>query len=109
LKVDPSKIQAMIVSHGHIDHFGGLQGFLKKYRSVLPADVKLYAGGEDNFCDRYQGPQNQLVDFGILDRRELAAQKVSTVLCEAPTVIAGHAFTTGKIARKSIERVLPNT
>jgi len=30
------------------------------------------------------------------------------VLCETPTVIAGHAFTTGKIKRNSIERVLPN-
>ena len=52
LKVDPGKIQALIVSHGHIDHYGGLIGFLDRYRSVLPADMKLYAGGEDNFCHR---------------------------------------------------------
>jgi len=31
------------------------------------------------------------------------------VLCETPTVIQGHAFTTGKIKRNSIERVLPNS
>jgi 7,8-dihydropterin-6-yl-methyl-4-(beta-D-ribofuranosyl)aminobenzene 5'-phosphate synthase len=99
------------VSHGHYDHFGGLLGFLQKYRSVLPADVKLYAGGEDNFCHRVQGTgaQGQFTDFGVLDRRELASQRVSTILCETPTVVAGHAFTTGKIARSSIERVLPNT
>ena len=36
LKVDPGKLQALIVSHGHIDHYGGLIGFLDKYRSVLP-------------------------------------------------------------------------
>jgi 7,8-dihydropterin-6-yl-methyl-4-(beta-D-ribofuranosyl)aminobenzene 5'-phosphate synthase len=107
--VDPRKIDALIVSHGHFDHFGGLQGFLNKYRNVLPADVRLYAGGEDNFCHRLVGPQNELADFGTLDRRELAAQRVTTVLCETPTVIAGHAFTTGKIARSGIERVLPNT
>src|SRR3984885_14895978 len=46
LKVDPSKIQALIVSHGHIDHYGGMIGFLDRYRDVLPSDVKLYAGGE---------------------------------------------------------------
>ena len=107
--VDPGKIDALIVSHGHFDHFGGLQGFLNKYRNVLPAHVRLYAGGEDNFCHRLVGPQNELSDFGTLDRRELAAQRVATVLCETPTVIAGHAFTTGKIARSGIERVLPNT
>jgi len=107
--VDPGKLDALIVSHGHFDHFGGLMGFLKKYRHVLPADVRLYAGGEDNFCHRLIGPQNELADFGSLDRRELTAQRVTTVLCETPTVIAGHAFTTGKIARSSIERVLPNT
>jgi 7,8-dihydropterin-6-yl-methyl-4-(beta-D-ribofuranosyl)aminobenzene 5'-phosphate synthase len=31
------------------------------------------------------------------------------VLCETPTVIAGHAFTTGKITRRSGERILPQT
>jgi len=111
LKVDPSKIQALIVSHGHIDHYGGLLGFLAKYRDVLPADLTLYAGGEDNFCHRLSrtATPGQFGEGGTLDRRDIAAQKVKTVLCESPTVIQGHAFTTGKIKRASIERVLPNT
>ena len=105
---DPKKIEALIVSHGHFDHYGGLLGMLDKYRSQLPADLTLYAGGEDNFCRRYAGPPGQLSEFGVLDRRELASRKVKTVLCESPVQI-GHAFTTGKIARNSIEKVLPNT
>ena len=111
LKVDPGKIQALIVSHGHIDHYGGLIGFLAKYRDVLPADLKLYAGGEDNFCHRLSATPTpgQFGEFGTLDRREIAAQKVTVVLCETPTVIQDHAFTTGKIKRASIERVLPNS
>jgi 7,8-dihydropterin-6-yl-methyl-4-(beta-D-ribofuranosyl)aminobenzene 5'-phosphate synthase len=107
--VDAKKIDALIISHGHFDHYGGLLGFLDKYRDALPADVKLYAGGEDNFCHRLIGAPGQLTDFGTLDRRALAAHKVATVLCEHPTVIAGHAFTTGQIKRSGIEKVLPNT
>ncbi|GEP03590.1 MBL fold metallo-hydrolase [Methylobacterium oxalidis] len=111
LKVDPSKVDALIVSHGHHDHYGGLTGFLNRYRSTLAPDLTLYAGGEDNFCHRLSpaGVPGQFTDFGQLDRRELAAQKIRTVLCETPTVVAGHAFTTGQIRRTSIERILPNT
>jgi 7,8-dihydropterin-6-yl-methyl-4-(beta-D-ribofuranosyl)aminobenzene 5'-phosphate synthase len=109
VRADPTKIQALIVSHGHYDHFGGLIGFLDKHRAALPADLKLYAGGEDNFCKRFTGRPGQLAEWGTLDRRELASRRVTTVLCETPTVIADHAFTTGKIKRAGVERMLPNT
>ncbi len=109
LGIDPRKLDAMIVSHGHYDHFGGLMGFLDKYRSVLPSGVKLYAGGEDNFCRRYNGAPGQFSDFGALDRRELAARNITPVLADKPAVVVNHAFTTGPIKRRSIERVLPNT
>lgn len=109
--VDPKKVDALIVSHGHFDHYGGLIGFLDKYRSSLPADVKLYAGGEDNFCHRVlrTGKPGEFGDFGFLDRNALAARKVGVVLCENPTVILGHAFTTGAIKRVTDEKILPNT
>lgn len=108
--IDGGKIQGLIVSHGHYDHQGGFIGFLQKYRSRLPQDLTLYAGGEENFCNRKiaSGAPGQLAEWGVLDRRDLEAQKVRIVYCERPTVIQGHAFTTGTIARRSFERVLPN-
>jgi len=110
LKVDPSKIDTLIMSHGHFDHWGGLLGFLAKHRTNLPAELAMYAGGEDNFCQRYvRSGQAELSDYGMLDRRDLARQKVNVVLCESPVVIGGQAFTTGKIKRSSIEKVLPNS
>jgi 7,8-dihydropterin-6-yl-methyl-4-(beta-D-ribofuranosyl)aminobenzene 5'-phosphate synthase len=105
---DPNKIDALIVSHGHFDHYGGLLGLLDKYRSALPADLTLYAGGEDNFCRRFAGAPGQLAESGVLDRRELASRNVKIVLAENPVVV-GHAFTTGKIKRTSVEKILPST
>src|ERR1700742_1899847 len=111
LKVDPSKIDALIMSHGHFDHWGGLLGFLDKHRKDMNADMTMYAGGEDNFCQRYvkMGAMGDLADYGMLDRRDIAKQNVKLVLCESPVVIGGMAFTTGKIKRNSIEKVLPNS
>lgn len=111
LGVDPHTISALILSHGHYDHFGGLIGFLQTHREIMPADLTLYAGGEDNFCHRHgrTPTQGQFTDFGVLDRRELAALRVATVLADRPTVVGGHAFTTGPIRRTSFEKVLPNT
>jgi 7,8-dihydropterin-6-yl-methyl-4-(beta-D-ribofuranosyl)aminobenzene 5'-phosphate synthase len=109
-KVDPRKINALILSHGHNDHWGGLVGFLEKQRRILPTDLTLYAGGEDNFCRRHAGAApGPFTDRGVLDRREMSAHRVKLVLAQAPTVIENHAFTTGQIKRAGIERVLPNT
>src|ERR1700720_1438038 len=110
LKVDASKIDTLIMSHGHFDHWGGLLGFLDKHRKDLPADLTMYAGGEDNFCQRYaRAGQGELSDFGVLDRRDIARQNVKLVLCESPVVIGGQAFTTGKIKRSRIQKGLPKT
>lgn len=111
LGVDGAKTQAMIASHGHFDHFGGMIGFLEKFRDKMPADLPLYIGGEDLFCVRKNatGAPGHFADWGVLDRRDLQKHRVRVVNCEKPTVVAGHAFTTGTIQRSSFERVLPNT
>ncbi len=111
LKIDVTQVDALIISHGHYDHVGGLMGFLEAQRPRMRKDLRLYTGGEDDFCHRYlRAPDGSLTELGTpLDRRRLRTLNVETVLSEAPIVIEGHAFTTGVVPRTSIEHVLPNT
>ena len=110
LGLDPAALDALIASHGHLDHYGGLDGFLAKHRASMRDDLRLYVGGEDAFCYRHAAAGNgAFASFGVLDRRMLAAARVRPVLSEDPLVIEGHAFTTGTIPRTSLERVLPNS
>lgn len=106
LGIAPESIDALILSHGHYDHFGGLVGFLHQHRSALRADLPLYLGGEECFCTREWTVGGTPKDFGYLDRRALEEAKVKVVFAETPSVVAGHAFTTGKIPQATFEKVL---
>jgi 7,8-dihydropterin-6-yl-methyl-4-(beta-D-ribofuranosyl)aminobenzene 5'-phosphate synthase len=111
LKIDPVAVDALIISHGHYDHCGGLVGFLETQRANMRKDLRLYTGGEDAFCHRLlRAADGTFSDYGpMIDRRRLKALGVETVQSEAPVVIEGHAFTTGAVPRTSVEHVLPNT
>src|SRR3712207_596252 len=87
LGLDVAGLDALIVSHGHLDHHGGLEGFLAKHRSAMKEDLRLYVGGEDAFCYRHAPAGNgAFVSYGVLDRRMLAAARVRPVLSEDPLV-----------------------
>ncbi len=100
LKLDPSRASALIVSHGHADHFGGMLDLAGSVTTWATPGLTVYAGGEDTFCHRWVvAPDGQRVDYGQLDRMALEAHGLQVVLAHQPTVVAGHALTSGHIPR----------
>ena len=109
LGIEPERLNGLILSHGHRDHFGGLPGFVAHYRDRLRDDLRLFFGGKETFREKWVGSRDEEpVSWGALDRAALEAAGVGTVCCDAAYALEGP-FTTGNIARQSFERVLANT
>ena len=102
LKVDPSRFDALVLSHGHYDHFGGMVGFLKAHGSALKSKIPFYVGGEDCFCIR----KNPGGNFGALDRKAILDADLTLMMASEPAIVADHAFTTGRIGQTSFEQPL---
>lgn len=110
LGIDPGKINGLILSHGHRDHYGGLVGFVSQHRPRMRDDIALHVGGETIFREKWlpKRDSEEVVSWGALDRTALTAQNVVPVCCGTPTALEGP-FTTGEIERTSFEKVTGGT
>lgn len=104
LDIDPARIDGLILSHAHRDHYGGLSGFVEQHRRHMPEEISLYVGGEEAFREKWVGTPEAPMSWGVVDRVLLRAHEVSTACCVEPHSL-GHAFTTGFIPRESFETV----
>jgi 7,8-dihydropterin-6-yl-methyl-4-(beta-D-ribofuranosyl)aminobenzene 5'-phosphate synthase len=107
--IDPVGLDALVLSHGHYDHFGGLAGFLRQNNGKLKARLPIYIGGEEAFCSREWTAPPVRGDFGALDRKALEDANLAVTYAEGPALVAGHGFTTGQIGQASFEKLLSPT
>jgi 7,8-dihydropterin-6-yl-methyl-4-(beta-D-ribofuranosyl)aminobenzene 5'-phosphate synthase len=106
LGVDPTSLDALILSHGHYDHFGGMAGFLRAAEGKLKQGTPFVIGGEECFCARRWTAPPLTGNFGAIDRTALQAAKLTVVSAEQPSLIADHAFITGQVPLTTFEKVL---
>src|SRR5487761_2228608 len=88
LGIDTAKLDAMLLSHGHYDHFGGMAGFLAAHQAKLKPGLPFYLGGEECFCSRETGPADAPSNFGALSRRAIAEAGLRVLFAERPSLLA---------------------
>jgi len=107
--IDVSRLDALALSHGHYDHFGGMVGFLKANKGRLRAGLPFYLGGEECFCTRELNVAGDAGSFGAMDRQAIADAGLTVTFAEKASILADHGFTTGWIPATSFEKVLAPT
>jgi 7,8-dihydropterin-6-yl-methyl-4-(beta-D-ribofuranosyl)aminobenzene 5'-phosphate synthase len=107
LDIDPGRIDAFGLSHGHFDHFSGLLDILRRSRAGTP----LYLG-EETFARRFsrRPGSDDLIDLGNLDKEAIKHQGMGEIVeVRKPVEVIPGCYLTGKIERvTNYEQGSPN-
>jgi 7,8-dihydropterin-6-yl-methyl-4-(beta-D-ribofuranosyl)aminobenzene 5'-phosphate synthase len=106
LGLDPGAIDALALSHGHSDHFGGLLGFLSVHRRRMRPDLRFY-GHPNHYVARYMERDGDRVHLGRLDRGEVARWDVDVVDVPEPVVLPEGVLLSGEMRIPEPYEVIP--
>ena len=107
LGLDPRGVDALALSHGHRDHFGGLLGFLNTYRRAMRRELTFYAG-QDHFLPRWNQRGEDAVYTGRLDRGDLERYDVGVTIVEEPKALGEGVAQRGDARSREFETIPAN-
>lgn len=95
---DPSAIEAIVISHGHSDHFGGLPEVIKMIHANKNKKIPIYVGNEAVFETRYFRQKNGELKGPWKWPKELVEQLNGEHIVGGPSLLLdGYALYTGPI------------
>lgn len=106
LGIDPNEIEGIVISHGHMDHFGALKDILRIKKGitvVLHPDALIPTRG-------LKFPDGRMVKFPTLDEQSLIEAGANLIKTKSPSLLAsGLLASTGEVKRiTDFEKGIPN-
>lgn len=98
INIDPTAVDAALLSHGHFDHFGGLEKVVNGNRSGRERPLPFYVGREA-FLRRFISLPGAKIDLGRLDAAAVEAVGCQIKEIGQPTEILPGILVIGPIPR----------
>jgi 7,8-dihydropterin-6-yl-methyl-4-(beta-D-ribofuranosyl)aminobenzene 5'-phosphate synthase len=106
LGLDASAIDALALSHGHADHFGGLLGFLSAYRRRMRPGLRFY-GHPNHYVARFMERDGDRVPLGRLAQGDVARWDLDVVDVPEPVVLAEGVLLSGEMRTPEPYEAIP--
>jgi metal-dependent hydrolase (beta-lactamase superfamily II) len=97
LGIDLGKAAAFCLSHGHFDHYSGVQ-VIKERPAPIKKGTPFYVG-EEAFAQRFFAAPSGPINMGQLNKKDLERMGLNVVEVNSPKAIVPGLYLTGPIAR----------